>query len=89
MRELRSGTRFKRDLRKAKKRGKDLGKLQALVNKLRAGEPLAPHHCRHRLKGNWARYWECHIEPDWLLIWEENDHEVRLTRTGTHADLVT
>ena len=37
----------------------------------------------------WTRYWECYIEPDWLLVWEEDDNEVRLARTGTHAYLVT
>ena len=86
MRDLYESTRFKRDLRKVKKRGKDIRKLQAIINQLRIGEPLASHHRKHRLNGDWAHYWECHIEPDWLLLWEENDHEIRLARTGTHAD---
>ena len=70
-----------------KKRGKDIGKLQAIVEKLPARKPLAPHHRKHRLKGGLAHYWECHIEPDWLLAWKEDDHSVTLARTGTHADL--
>jgi mRNA interferase YafQ len=41
----------------------------------------------HRLSGNWNRFWECHIEPDWLLIWDEDETALILVRTGTHADL--
>ena len=70
-----------------KKRGKDIGKLNAVVEKLLTGEPLAWRYRKHRLSGDLAHCWECHIEPDWLLIWEEDDRSVVLTRTGTHADL--
>jgi mRNA interferase YafQ len=41
----------------------------------------------HRLSGEWNRLWECHIEPDWLLIWDETEEKLTLVRTGTHADL--
>ena len=87
MRKLRRNARFKRDVRRMKKRGKDIGKLQAIVKKLLARKSLTPHHRRHRLKGGMAHCWECHIEPDWLLVWEENDRSVTLIRTGTHEEL--
>ena len=86
MRLLTTG-RFERDLRRARRRGKDLNKLWAVVEWLLAGNPLEPRHRAHRLYGQWARSWECHIEPDWLLIWHVQDNALVLTRTGTHADL--
>ena len=79
--------RFEMDLRRARRRGKDLGKLWAVVGRLLAGKPLEPRHRAHRLSGQWARSWECHIEPDWLLIWHVRDDALVLTGTGTHADL--
>ena len=66
---------------------KDLNKLWTVVDRLLTGEPLEPRHRTHRLSGQWARSWECHIEPDWLLIWHVQDDALVLTRTGTHADL--
>ncbi len=78
---------FKRDVRRVSKRGKDLDQLWAIVEKLLARQPLAPRHRPHRLSGQWARFWECHIAPDWLLIWDQQDDALTLVRTGTHADL--
>lgn len=89
MRELLTTSQFKKDLKRAKKRGKDRGKLERVVEKIVAGEPLDPRHKPHRLSGDWSPCWECHIEPDWLLIWDEDDTCVVLTRTGTHSDLFT
>ncbi|MBM3569145.1 MAG: type II toxin-antitoxin system YafQ family toxin [Alphaproteobacteria bacterium] len=51
------------------------------------GAALEPRHRRHRLSGQWRSHWECHVEPDWLLIWLESDGELILVRTGTHSDL--
>jgi mRNA interferase YafQ len=51
------------------------------------GRPLEPINRLHQLSGNWSGYWECHIEPDWLLVREQNDEWQTLVRTGTHADL--
>ena len=79
--------RFEKDLRRARRRGKDLDKLWVVVGRLLAGEPLDPRHRTHRLSGQWARSRECHIEPDWLLIWHVQDNALVLTRTGTHSDL--
>jgi mRNA interferase YafQ len=78
---------FKRDVRKAGKRGKDMGKLRALLNLLLDEQPLPAHYHNHRLKGDWASYWDAHIEPDWLLIYRVKGDELQLARTGTHADI--
>ena len=79
--------RFDRDLRRARRRGKDLDRLWAVVERLLDGEPLDPRHRAHRLSGEWSRSWECHIEADWLLVWHVEDDALVLTRTGTHSDL--
>jgi mRNA interferase YafQ len=78
---------FLRDLRKVAKRGKNLSKLYAVVESLAKGEALAPRHKPHPLKGAWQPKWDCHIEPDWLLIYEVTKDYVLLARTGTHSDL--
>ncbi|MEO5338837.1 MAG: type II toxin-antitoxin system YafQ family toxin [Magnetospirillum sp. WYHS-4] len=87
MRELLTSTQFKRDMKKARKRGKDRDKLERIIAKIVAGEPLDQRHRPHRLSGDWSPCWECHIEPDWLLIWDEDEETVMLVRTGTHSDL--
>ena len=84
---LRTSGRFRRDLRRARRRQQDLDKLWAVVERLLAGQPLPPHCRPHRLSGRWARSWECHIEPDWLLIWHVDGDALVLTHTGSHADL--
>ena len=86
MRLLTTG-RFDRDLRRARRRGKDLDRLWAVVERLLDGARLDPHHRAHRLSGEWSRSWECHIEADWLLIWHVDGDALVLTRTGTHSDL--
>ena len=87
MRELRATTQFKRDLRRTRRRGKNVEKLNRIVDKLLAGESLDPQNRPHRLSGEWSPCQECHVEPDWLLIWEEDEDSVTLIRTGTHSDL--
>ncbi|MDR3448505.1 MAG: type II toxin-antitoxin system YafQ family toxin [Alphaproteobacteria bacterium] len=78
---------YERDVRKLIKRGKDLSKLHAVIDALAKGEPLAPRNKPHPLKGAWNPKWDCHIEPDWLLIYEVTQDRVILSRTGTHSDL--
>ena len=80
---------FKRDYKRAKKRGLDLQKLKDVVTKLADGETLPPANKDHALTGNWIHHRECHIAPDWLLIYQihENVLVLELTRTGTHSDL--
>jgi mRNA interferase YafQ len=80
-------TAFKKDLKRQKKRGKDLNKLQELVKLLIAEEPLEEKYRDHSLTGNWADSRDCHIEPDWLLIYRIADSTLYLERTGSHSDL--
>ena len=96
MREIIRTSEFKRQLKLAKKRGKDLQKLVDIVEKLQNDEMLPEHNKDHNLIGNFASFRECHIEPDWLLIYkkdviiDENNQEIpvlKLELTGTHSDL--
>ena len=87
MKSLRLAGAFKRDLKRISKRGYHRPLLDLVVDALRRGDRL-PTACRdHALKGEWKGSRECHIEPDWLLIYEITDSQVLLARTGTHADL--
>ena len=81
-------TQFKRDVRKAKKRGRDLSKLRAMLTSLIRQEPLTARRLDHPLRGIWKGYREAHIELDWLLIYRVTGNELRLVRTGSHADLL-
>lgn len=80
---------FKKDLKVAIKRGYDIGLLEIVVDTLAAGEELPAKYKDHGLIGNYKGCRECHITPDWLLIYELSDGELilYLTRTGTHSDL--
>jgi mRNA interferase YafQ len=80
---------FKRDVKRADKRSKDLAKLRAVLELLIDGEPLPPELRDHPLRGNFAGSRDCHLEPDWLLIYtlSENGAHVCFERTGTHSDL--
>lgn len=82
-------TRFKKDLKLAKRRRRDLEKIKAVMRLLVAGRPLPEKNKDHQLIGNYANRRECHIEPDWLLIYKRDDAAGRIIfeRTGTHADL--
>jgi mRNA interferase YafQ len=80
---------FKKDVKRAEKRGKDMAKLKAMLDRLIEGEPLPPEFKDHPLRGDFAGSRDCHIEPDWVLIYtltEKNSH-VCFERTGTHSDL--
>ncbi len=78
---------FKRDIKRAEKRGKDMSALRAVLRLLLAGETIPAAYKDHPLKGNWRHYRDLHIEPDWLLIYKTDDANVWLVRTGTHADI--
>ncbi len=80
---------FKSDYKRAKKRGYDLSKLEQVISMLAGSETLPPKYRDHNLTGNYAGCRECHIEPDWLLVYEVNKDELLLylLRTGTHSDL--
>ena len=79
--------RFKRDVKLAEKRGRDLGKLKLVLEILISQQPLPPSTRDHPLKGDWRGYRDLHIEPDWLLIYRIEGTDLYLARTGTHADL--
>ncbi len=87
MRTIRRTSQFKRDARRMKKRGKDMSKLKEVVGKIVRGEELEARYRDHTLVGQYKGTRECHIEPDWLLIYELAPDEVVLIRTGSHADL--
>jgi mRNA interferase YafQ len=70
-----------------KTRGYDLTKLRTVVARLSKRQTLESSYCDHALKGEWAGYRDCHIEPDWVLIYQRTDTELRLMATGTHSDL--
>ena len=80
---------FQRDLKRIQRRGLDLGLLTAVVKLLVGGEALPAKYRDHPLTGDFLGCRECHIQPDWLLIYEiaESDLILYLTRTGSHADL--
>lgn len=80
-------SRFKEDLKRQVKRGKDLGKLKEVVGWLVEGEPLPTKNQDHALTGNWTGWRDCHLEPDWLLIYKLLPDELILGRTGSHSDL--
>ncbi len=78
---------FKRDIKKLKKRGKDMSKLKTIVDLLVAEEALPERCVDHSLSGNWSGWRDCHIEPDWILIYKIAPDVLTLGRTGTHSDL--
>ncbi len=78
---------FKKDFKVAQKRGKDLEKLAYIVKELQYGRQLPIKNKNHKLKGNYDSCWECHIEPDWLLVYKLTLEELILVRTGSHSDL--
>jgi len=78
---------FKKDLKKAKRQGKDLNLLQTVVITLACQELLEEHFRVHVLSGNWRGYRECHVNPDWLLIYKVDGQELKLARVGSHSEL--
>jgi mRNA interferase YafQ len=87
MRSLRYASQFKKDFKRMRKRGADLKKLQELIEKLANGEDLDARYKDHPLQGKFSEAHDCHISPDWILIYAIVDNELRLIRTGTHSDL--
>ena len=81
--------RFKKDLKLVKKRGLKIDNLRHVVNTLAAEEKLDEKYRDHALTGEYREFRECHVEPDWLLVYraDQNELELFLFRTGTHSDL--
>lgn len=80
---------IKKDIKLAIKRNLNVELFKNVVELLESDGKLPTKYKPHVLKGNYNGFWECHIQPDWLLIWEQNDEIklISLTRTGTHSDL--
>jgi len=78
---------YKQDYKRLKKQGLDLTKLQEVIDILVAQKPLEPHHKDHALKGSYKGYRDCHIAPDWVLIYKIEGNELRLANTGSHSYL--
>ncbi len=78
---------FKRDVKRAQKRGKDMDKLKAVLTLLIEKKSLPARYNDHPLKGGWRGFRDLHIEPDWLLLYAVEGDELQLARTGTHSDL--
>ena len=80
---------FKKDYKLCKKRGLEISLLKKVIEDLVSNKKLPEKNKPHVLRGNFKGFWECHIQPDWLLIWEvdEENKNIKLIRTGTHSDL--
>ncbi len=87
--EVKPTTKFARDLKRVKKRGYDIDLLTKIIKKLAKDEQLPPKNKDHALTGNFSHLRECHITPDWLLVYEKSKETLilYLTRTGIHSDL--
>ncbi|NEO41511.1 MAG: type II toxin-antitoxin system YafQ family toxin [Moorea sp. SIOASIH] len=79
--------RFKKDVKRLQKRGKNMEKLKTVIEKLLERKELEPKYKDHALTGNWSGYRDCHIEPDWILIYKTSETNLFLVRSGSHADL--
>jgi mRNA interferase YafQ len=78
---------FENEVVKANKRGRDIEKLKEIMKLLTQEKQLPPKHRNHKLKGEYSGYWECHIEPDWLLVYKKTETHIIFARTGSHSDL--
>ena len=87
--EIKNTSQFKKDFKLAKRRGLNLNLLKNVITKLANGETLDAKYKDHSLSGDWVGHRECHIQPNWLLIYRYDDDVLvlTLTRTGTHSDL--
>jgi len=89
MLNLQMSSQFKKDYKRVVKQGKNIDELWLVINKLRCGEKLDPKLKDHSLTGNYKNNRECHINPDWLLIYKVDVDKLILTaiRTGSHSEL--
>lgn len=85
--QVERSSQFKRDYKRLKKQGAELSKLLDVIRTLVAEEVLDRRYLDHELKGKWRGYRECHLEPDWLLIYRIEEGTLRVSRTGSHSDL--
>jgi len=88
--ELKKTSQFKASLKLARKRGLDISLLEDIVENLRTDKPLEQKYHNHELSGTFKGVWECHIKPDWLLLYFKDEEVLTLTLidTGTHSDIL-
>ena len=86
---IRPTNKFRQDLKLCQKRGYNMQAITDVIKKLAAGETLLPQNRDHELSGIYKGFRECHIQPDWLLVYRINNNDLILflSRTGTHSDL--
>jgi mRNA interferase YafQ len=84
---LRQSTSFRRDAKRLLRQNVDLSRLETVVETLVSQQSLSEQYRDHPLAGNWKGYRECHIQPDWLLVYRVTGDELHLVRTGSHAEL--
>ena len=87
MLEVRYTSKFKKDFKLCARRGYNTALLYSIIDTLRIPAPLPEKNKDHTLTGDWSGYQECHVPPDWLLIYRFVGDELQLARTGTHSDL--
>ena len=87
MYQLEYTTKFRREYKLLHKRGYNMALLQNAISTIANKKPLPAKNKAHKLSGNFNDCWECHIQPDWLLIYHVSGGEITFTRTGTHSDL--
>ena len=89
-RDVQYSTQYRRDYKKAKKQGKDISLLREVIELLANDKPLPEKHRDHALQGNWKGYRECHVSPDWLLVYRKTDKGeliLILARLASHSEL--
>lgn len=81
--------RFRKDLVRCQKQGKDIKLIHGVITQLAIKGALPAKYRPHKLSGRYAGKWECHIQPDWLLVWEQYNDQLRMvmTNTGTHSEI--
>jgi len=87
MKAIYETSQFRKDIKKLKKQGKEIEKLKAILRRIAEGKPLEARHRDHALDGLLKGSRDCHIEPDWLLIYRADCESLFLERTGSHSDL--
>ncbi len=85
--EIYQTSRFKKDIRKLRRQGKDLSRLMTVIELLEQDRTLPVKYRDHPLSGNWINRRECHIQPDWLLIYHIDGNILTLERSGSHSEL--
>jgi mRNA interferase YafQ len=87
MKAIYETSQFRKDFKKIRKQGKQIEKLKEIVRRLAEGQPLEPRHRDHALIGPLKGSRDCHVEPDWLLIYRTDGESLYLERTGSHSDI--